>query len=446
MKQGTLLACGAIATLAITCLAVVSPVIGVALLSVLVFVVWAIRKPHAAACTMAFLTAAFPKAGVKVADFPFPVFLLGLILAVLLMGVGQRKHQHSAPVTVVVGLYLLLVASRTLVFFTENLATAAAFAAWAAGPIVLLYIATRRTRADLSFRRAIERGFILAVAFGIVQLVGGIEATAIPGLTHALGDDITLKNNVINTGVGDEYSKIPSTYQNGNIFGLVAATFFAMALARLAARNASRNDYVLLVASVVAIALSGSRTAIIAAAFAFVVVLLRGGNVGKKIAALAMIVLIGVIVLQVQPGLAQRYSIADLTATGGAGRSDMWRSYSALMSPSDYIFGLPDFLIVEGWLGILMQIGVVGVGLLIAAVLLLSRGRRDLLLPLGVLLIGAVVDSSYRLFPTWFLLAAMAAAYPFPEKFTVSKQPLLSSKFPPFANNQMQTHFLKNIS
>lgn len=408
MKNGVLLVGGAAATSLVTLLAMVSPALGLAAIVLLGFTMWAAYRPYAAACALAFLSAAFPKAGIKVADFPLPVFLVGLAVALVLAGVRQQRTVHSVPTTLLVGLYLVFVAVKTLTFLQLSVGTAAAFAAWTIGPVVLLYLATQTRRDDRRFQTWMERGFLLAVAYGLVQLFAGVEETAVPGLTHALGDDLTQKNNVIYASVGEDYSKIPSSYQNGNIFGLVAATFFAMALARVANRSGRAGDFLLLGGSALAIALSGSRTAIVAAGVGAVVVLFRGGHVGRKVLAVAVLLGVAFVVIRVQPGLAERYSLDNLLASGGAGRSDMWQRAIATHPLVHFVLGAPIDPQVEGGVGMLLRIGLVGVALLVACVAVLLRRMPTLRLPALVLLVGAVLDSSYLLFPTWFLLAAYA--------------------------------------
>ena len=59
-----------------------------------------------------------------------------------------------------------------------------------------------------------------------------------------------------------------------------------------------------------------------------------------------------------------------------------------------------------------MQIGVIGIILMCVAIAFLLKRRPGFGIAVFVLLIGVVIDSSYRFFPTWFLVAALAAASP----------------------------------
>lgn len=411
MRRSTLavMVVGTGLTMSVTLCAVFQPVYALVFLIVGGLILASILRPHQVGYTLAFLTAAFPKAGVKIGEFPFPVFLFGLAASLILVIVGRGRRSLPPGTTLILMSYFALVLGRTVIFLEEGVASAVAFAAWAAVPVAMTFIGVQVQDAIPKLTTAIQRGFIVAVAFGLVQFVGGVEQTAVPGLTYALGDDLTSKNNVIYVDVGEDYSKIPSTYQNGNIFGLVAAAFFAMALTRLASRRATGWQYALLVSSAIAIALSGSRTAVVAAVVAFVAVFLRGGHVGKKLTAVGLLGIAVAVVIQVQPGLVYRNSLDAVTSTGGAGRIAMWARALNEMSVIELLFGTSRTTLVEGWLGIIMQLGIAGLALLAVSMMLLVRRRRALWLPWLVLAIGALLDSSYLLFPTWFLFAALSA-------------------------------------
>ena len=394
-----------------TLITVNDPAISMSIIVLLGFMVWAILHPYTAACTLAFLTAAFPKAGIKVADFPFPIFLFGLLFALVLITVKKRAVNHSAMATLATAMFIFWVIIRAIIFSDNGPGPVAAFLAWTAIPLVMLYMATRVQDDVLKFRRSIEAGFLIAVGYGLLQFAFGIEAVAIPGLTHALGDDILHKNNVIYSELVD-YSKIPATYQHGNIFGLVAAVFLALAMQRIVRRSASRMDTALLIAGATAVALSGSRTAIVASVVALAVLLLTTGRLAQKVGVLAVLGVAGVAVMAAQPQLLDRYSVGDLAATGGAGRSEIWGSFLSYMTPTEFWFGTERYWLTEGWLGVVMQIGIVGTFVLCLSILLLLKRRRGFGIAVLVLLVGAIIDASYQLFPTWFLIAALAAADP----------------------------------
>ena len=394
-----------------TVLPVANPGAGLGALVLILFLAWAFARPYQAACVLAFLTAAFPKAGIKLDGFPFPVFLFGLLFAMVLIAMKKKIVNHTALATLATVLFIFWALFRAAIFASSGIGTVAAFLAWSAIPLVMLYLATRIQDNMFSFRRSIEKGFLLAVGYAMLQFAFSIEATAIPGLTYALGDDLTQKHNVIYGGDGD-YSKIPSTYQNGNIFGLVAAAFLALAIQRIIRRAGTPMDTLVLLASGAAIAVSGSRTAIVASVLAIALLFLVTGVLKTKVRVVIILGLAVSAVVAFQPQLLDRYSLANLQESGGAGRSDMWALALSNLTPLEHWFGSETFILTEGWLGVVMQIGVIGIILMCVAIAFLLKRRPGFGIAVFVLLIGVVIDSSYRFFPTWFLVAALAAASP----------------------------------
>jgi hypothetical protein len=394
-------------------LILVSPLVAIGVNGLLAGGLFIYLRPATAALVLAFLTALFPKAGIKAGGFPFPIFLFGLLIAVGITALGRKRTRHAFSTTWVFIAFLGLMAIRALmIVLTDSLSDTVAFLAWSTVPITMLYVGTQQDGDDPNFRRAIELGFIVAVGYALIQLFFGVERVAIQGLTYAYGDDLSQKHNLIYSRSGEDFSKIPSTYQNGNIFGLVAAVFFALALARIARHRESRLDYLLLVGAVLAIGLSGSRTAVLAALAAFFLTYLSQGAIGRKIA-ISMVIIAGIwVVLTFQPGLLERYSVESATAGGGSGRLAAWGNDLRTMTPFDFLFGTGSFRRTEGWLGVVQQIGFIGIGALVFLAWRMALRRPYLDLPLLVLFVGAIIDSSYQFFPTWFLLAALAFTDP----------------------------------
>ncbi len=389
-----------------------SPMLALAVTGAVAMGLFAYLWPMGTATTLGFLTALFPKAGVKVEGFPFPVFLFGLVLAVLLLA-ARRPHREGDPGEKLFLLYLGFISLRVIVFLTTGapVANVFAFVAWSTVPAGILFLLTRSDTEYPRFVKGIEFGFVGAVLYGLLQFAFGVQRVAVAGLTYAYGDDIASKNNHIYVSGLEDFSKIPSTYQNGNIFGVVAAAIFALSFARIS-RTGRRMDYVLLVASAVAIALSGSRTAVLAAGVAFVLVYTGRGTIGRKVGVAMLIAVVVAVVLVVQPGLVERYSIANVTASRGAGRFDSWGTIANELSVVDYLIGTWGYRTGEGWPGVVMQLGLIGGVLLGWLVWSLTTQRTFLRIGLVALLTAMIVDSSYQLFPTWFLVAALAAYNP----------------------------------
>lgn len=115
-------------------------------------------------------------------------------------------------------------------------------------------------------------------------------------------------------------------------------------------------------------------------------------------------------VLSIQPGLIERYSIDNLQASGGGGRLRIWETALEQMDFWDVLFGTGVYRTSEGGVGMIQQIGLVGIGLLIIYVTMVTKHRPEWRFIYLMLLVAGALDSSYTLFPTWFLPAAMAAA------------------------------------
>lgn len=387
-----------------------SPLAALAVLALGGFVLAVLRAPYRTALVLGFLTAAFPKAGIKAAGFPFPVFLLGLAVAVLLLiRSAATRNRHTRATTYALLLLLLWVGSRVVVL--QDRATTGnlfAYVAWAAIPAVLLYVATQVELPDTRWRLWVERGFMVACLFGLIQNVFGVERTAIPGLTIAYGDSYASKFNVIFGSSGD-FTKIMSTYQNGNILSVTAAVFVTLAVMRITRRAATRHDYLLLVLSTIAMILAGSRTGLVALAVGLALIGLRDGSVARKVGIVGLVSAGYFAVVWFLPALAERYSVDGAVRDGAAGRTGIWTRALNSMSAGDWLLGTPVFRADEGGVGLFQQHGILGFALLVIVVAGATRLRRDWRLPFAVLAVAALIDTSYALFPTCFIPAALAA-------------------------------------
>jgi len=411
---------------ALTCAALVigvlsthSPLIVMAAVALGVLGLSAWLAPYNTALALVFLTAAFPKAGVKVDGFPFPVFLFGLIFAVLLLPRAARAiYSHTRGTVAALFVLGVWVAVRAMIMSpTAGAGGVFAYVAWAAIPAALLFASTRVELPDHRWSVALERGFMVAASFGLVQLGFGVEQTKVSGLTIAWGDSYAAKYNGLSTEYGPDLTKIMGTYQNGNIFGVTAAIFLIVAIARISSRSVTAHERFLLAFALISVGLSGSRTAIVVALAGVGLIFARRGSIGRKIGVIFSIALAGSLILQVEPRLAARYSLEQLSATGGAGRTDAWALAIDHMSISDWLFGAGEYLPIEGGVGLIRMHGLVGVLLLVGVVVGATRNRPQWRIPLLAVALGAAIDSSYSLFPTWFLPAA-AAACPVVANFT----------------------------
>lgn len=388
---------------------------------------------------LGFTVAAVPKAGFQLGTFPVPLLLP--LLFVGLLGVIIRRARGTSALRRTPGagadarradrrdprvLLVVLITLWAVLRFAVLALTGAPVGvylpllAWVLAPCLLLVaypIGTPREQAQWS--ASLDYGYLTAALFAFLQLARGVDSVIIPGVTLAYGADYAGKNNNLTNSLGsaDEISKIPSTYQSGNVFGIASAFFFALAATRIAKKQASWRDYVIVVVSLVCVVISGSRTALVAAVVFAVAITLFGSSVKAKIVTIGVFVAAYVGLQVFLPALAPRYSAAAIITGGGAGRIDQWREATETFSPTTWLFGNfgADLSSVanplyEGWVGVLQQIGLVGLGIAVALVWVVTRGRSTWRVILLVIAVGSILDSTYIVFPTLFLPAARMLA------------------------------------
>ncbi len=402
-----------------------APALGVGSAALVCVAIWMFVAPTTFLAATAFLMAAVPKAGWRVNEFPFPVLMIPLFAAAFaLRARTPGRHLLASTVetmlVVFAGAWLCL---RLLVLKGAGIPASALLAliGWYALPLALLVIGPRlgSVRGSLGrlWGRAIEAGVLFACFFAVIQRIFGLERTAVPGVTIAWGDSYENKPLIF----GPAGIKTPSTYQNGNLLGVVTGIFFLVAVDRILRGTAHRRDYVLATATAVASLLSGSRTVVVGIFVGFVLLVLRSRVTGRTVKVVAIPALVLLLVLQVAPSFSQRYSLrgsTDITA----GRARQWSTLLETTSPTEAILGSSDWTegaanLAEGMFGIVQQVGLVGVALVgglfwLATAPSHARRWRLLLIPLAV---SVLIDSAYYAFPTLFLPIARMFAPPDPD-------------------------------
>lgn len=368
-----------------------------------------------------------PKAGIKSGAIPFPVSLAITLLCSLLVLAVMRRTPETQALTarnffaVMWALWVAFVVLRQVDSGAPTVVTVTTLI-WTLPPL-LVFAAAAKARAFLDdttlqrFRCKIVLSFIAVTVFGLIQLILGLQRTSIPGLTLALHDSYASKPLIFDTAMGTG-TKIPSTYQNGNILGAVAAVFFVLMILWKSQQPTSTRGYWLagLLSSGGLVLMAGSRTAVLAAALGVVVLTLTGRG-SRLILPLSALATVSVVVFLIDPPLGSRLSLSSLTDTSGSGRTAAWHAIMSVMSWRQYLMGDPrtgsSVPLTEGWLGIVQQVGLVGV--LIAAGGLLTLTRRSpkewwAPVALCVLFIAAV-DSSYIDFPTIFSIGILISVW-----------------------------------
>ena len=365
----------------------------------------------ASVLVIGFLVAAIPKAGLKVGGFPFPFMLFGLVLAASAIVYARQERIAQMPRRVLGALAFLLAwwfeRVTVLVLSDASPAELVALTAWFVVPAVLLAVAAVEP-AGHEWGVALEAGVVAAATLSLVQVVIGVEPTLIPGLTIAYGDDFASKHVLITTVDYGTFFKIPSSYQNGNTFGVVAGFFAVTALYRILRGDARRWNWILLGSTAMAVALSGSRSVLLAVAVGSSSVLCIRGSASRKLVIVGGALVAAIVAVRLQPGLAERFSLSSITDTQGAGRTQRWREVLDQEGVTGLGLGTSSWLSgpsSEGVFGAAEQVGSVGVvSLLLLAVRSTAVERlRPWRFPLLVVLICFLLDSSYLVFPTLFI-------------------------------------------
>lgn len=431
-RQGSLIATTALVGAGIG--AGVAPLHSLSIALLFAAMYFAVTHPGAFVLTCVGLSVAFPKAGVKVDGFPFPVFIFVLFAIAILMRMRSRvvlpRSQVLPLVTLITTGYMLW---RAIVAFNSGGAGfAAALLAWSLGPIALLLLVAHLGDVPTSFLRAAQIGFLATVCYALLQLSLGIDRVAVHGLTYAWGDDLAAKNNHIGNFGGTEVSKIFSTYQNGNLYGITAAVFLLLSIHRLLARERMLPELLVGAAAMTAIILSGSRTALLATLAGTCWVLLTSGRLSRMAAVIALFGSVGALIILNHDALLVRYSVDSILDSGGSGRLLQWEHVWRKLTPGQFLVGSTGIPEAEGWAGIVTQVGVVGMFLVVISVVLaVPRSHR----PRGVaiaLFVAALIDTSYYFFPTWYLPALMTSAI-------WSREPDILGKLTPMAPEHPKT-------
>ena len=371
----------------------------------------AIVSPGAFIAVAAMLSTAFPKAGYVLGGFPIPVMMPVLLAAALLL----RWRADPAPRH---GVRLAVVALAWLAYRLVSLrldggavGDALALAGWYGLPIVLLLLGpplgSVRGREGAVWRTRLETGLLFACGFSLVQQVFGLEQTVVPGITRAVGSDYSAKPLLFPGG-----TKIPSTYQNGNVLGVITGFFFLVAAERVLRGKGRPRDGLVMAATAVATVLSGSRTVIIGLAIGVAVLVFRSGQNRRTIAVFVLGASVLVTVLLLSPALADRLIGTKASDPALVQRTGGWSNILATTSVAELLTGGPvwaqhrlDPGQAEGLIGAVQQVGVIGMALFIGVFVVVTnppelRRWRLVLIPVAV---SFLVDSAYLVFPTMFL-------------------------------------------
>jgi hypothetical protein len=421
-------------------LAAATPQVAGGLVAAVAVLTVAVASPLAFILTSALLTTAIPKAGFLVNGLPLPLMMFVLLLAALMLrayAAPSGTHGRRLAVAALAWLGFRLVATH---LDGGSAADVLALAGWFGLPLLMLVVGPDlgAVRGDEGRRwvRRLETGVLVACGFSLVQQVWGIGTTTIPGVTRAVGADYSAKPLEFEGG-----SKIPSTYQNGNVLGVITAFFFLVAAERVLGGRGTRRDGLIMALTAVASVLSGSRTVVIGLALGLVVLIFRSGLNRRTIAVCMLVAAALVTVLQLSPALSARLAGTRASDPSLAVRTVVWEDILQNTSISELLVGGPVWAqhrlepgLAEGVVGAVQQVGVVGMALFVGVLLSATnapsvRRWRLLLIPVAV---SFAVDSAYLVFPTMFIPLARMFAPLNPASITPSDEPADASSAEPF--------------
>lgn len=399
-------------------LAVAAPQIAAALVAVVAVLIAAIASPTAFIQAAAFLTTAVPKAGFLVNGLPLPLMMFVLLLAAaMLRSYAAPASTHGQRIAIVA---LAWLGYRLVATYADggSAADVLALAGWYGLPVLMLAVGPDigALAGDLGRRwvRSLEAGVLLACGFSLVQLAWGIGAATVPGVTRAVGADYSAKPLEFEGG-----SKIPSTYQNGNVLGVITAFFFLVAAERVLGGGGTRRDRLIMAGTAVATVLSGSRTVVIGLAVGLIVVVVRSGLNRRTVSVCLLAAAALVAVLQLSPALWDRLAGTRPSDPSLAVRTVVWDDILGNTSISELLSGGPVWAqhrlepgLAEGAIGAIQQVGIVGTALFVGVFLGATNrpGLRQWRLMLIPVAVSFAVDSAYLVFPTAFIpLARMFA-------------------------------------
>lgn len=310
-------------------------------------------------------TLLFPKAGINSNGIPITVNL-SLVLVVTFLYFfyffGQIKVASLIVLSFLIPWFFLvsersnsLAESRTLKFGAIYWLMIVPF----------FWIATAnlaRNNRRVSPRLVIYSTFA-ATFFGLGQYVFGLSFLNVPGVTIALGDFYERKNLVLFNSTASYGTKIPSTFQGGNIWGQCSALILIWIIV-FQVWNIFNHKIVkalVILAPLTGILLSFSRTALVAASFTIGAYAMLSSRFRLRILGGFMLIFFSLLIFQ--PISLERYSIKSLTDS--AGRTSQWQKGFENFSLLDWLIGRSTITPgttynMEGLFGLFGQVGVFG--------------------------------------------------------------------------------------
>ena len=326
----------------------------------------------------------FPKAGIKLSGIPLTVgnvFLAITFFFWTMKKVMNRrmKINKSGYILIILMLYSLI---KYLLIggFVKNIGYIIPLVVY---PLMFI-IAYDTIDTKEKLQKVIKVmcfGFFFICIYALLQYVFGIEKICVPGLTVNLSDYTTYganwylqKNNNNSSGIG---TKIISTFQNGNLYGVNTLLIYPIVYGYLKKENRSFLMYVSLALFVICVFLSLSRSCWLGIVlFMLFGIFLESEKNKNSLYRKAIIILMWLVLVEVSfkyfPSIAARFSSMDKSSIMSmSGRTEGLTEVLNNFSQYKYIFiwfiGSNGFIENVGLayemtpLALLVQVGIIGI-------------------------------------------------------------------------------------
>lgn len=208
----------------------------------------------------------FPKAGIKIEGIPLSIgdLLFSLLILFCLTRVRYWMKTFYKFKTIII---LLMISSSYIllklgyVYWNSGLYKVDVIVPLLIYPIIFLVLLLLNDIYEFPWKRLLfipVIAFILLSFYALMQVCFGVETVMVPGLTYNWTDAhtphiLTTKNNYYGT-----YTKIFSTYQNGNLFGVNLLLIFPLVF-ELVYRKSRATSYLTLTLFIIVALLTASR-------------------------------------------------------------------------------------------------------------------------------------------------------------------------------------------
>lgn len=282
-----------------------------------------------------FVTMAIPKAGVQLGAIPLTLNILLSALVVLknpndtIRFIWKIRGFNAAYCLLLI--FGIVTLALDLIDGTKPFELAQTLIVLASP---LVGVAALRLKPE-TLTRIIIVATIIVNLYGIVQFLVGVDKTSVEGLTYTYGQSLMSKPIGMSTATDTADTKIISTFQNGNSYGIFNVLAFSFLMSRLPSVSGwGTARMVATIASVVGILICGSRSSVIPFAIMciFMVVSFLNQLPPQKrqniMTLIALVCIVGIIALAIQGTILEQFWERNVVHTAqdttAAGRTGQW--------------------------------------------------------------------------------------------------------------------------